>query len=98
MISIVASSGVEKSIKFTKFDKSEVMSTAEMKLDVITKISKLKNTKLIEEIKNLLDFELDKGIFKLNDVQKNRIIEAQSDKILTEEQANKGIEQWLQEK
>lgn len=74
------------------------MSTAEMKLDVITKISKLKNTKLIEEIKNLLDFELDKGIFKLNDVQKNRIIEAQSDKILTEEQANKGIEQWLQEK
>lgn len=74
------------------------MSTAEIKLDVINKITSLKETRIIKEIQKLLDFELDNGIFHVSDEQKERLIEAQSDSILTEEEANKEIEKWLQEK
>ena len=74
------------------------MSTAEIKLDVINKITSLKETRIIKEIQKLLDFELDNGVFHVSDEQKERLIEAQSDSILTEEEANKEIEKWLQEK
>jgi len=74
------------------------MSTAELKIDLINKITKLKETRIINEIQRLLDFELEKGDFRLSEVQKSRIIEAQTDTVLTEEQANNEIEEWLQEK
>jgi hypothetical protein len=74
------------------------MSTAQLKIDLINKIANLKEVYVIEEIRNLLDFELDTGVFQLNKAQKNRIIEAHKDGTLSEEQANKEIEEWLQEK
>lgn len=74
------------------------MSTAELKLDLINKITKLKEVRIIEEIQKFLDFELDKGEYQLNTEQNNRILEAKKDKVLTEEQANKDIEEWLNEK
>lgn len=74
------------------------MSTAEMKLDLINKITRLKETRIIEEIQNLLDFELDEGVFQISDIQKERLIEAKNDPILSEEEANNEIEKWLQEK
>jgi len=74
------------------------MSTAEIKLDVINKITSLKETRIIKEIQKLLDFELDNGVFHVSDEQKERLTEAKSDSILTEEEANKEIEKWLQEK
>lgn len=74
------------------------MSTAEIKLDLINKITSLKETRIIEEIQKLLDFELDKGIFQISDLQKSRLIEAKNDIILTGEDANTEIEKWLQEK
>lgn len=74
------------------------MSTAEIKLDVINKITSLKETRIIKEIQKLLDFELDNGVFHVSDEQKERLNEAKSDSILTEEDANKEIEKWLQEK
>ncbi len=74
------------------------MSTAQLKIDLINKITNLKEVYVIEEIQNPGDFELDTGIFQLNKAQKNRIIEAQKDGTLSEEQANKEIEEWLQEK
>ena len=46
------------------------MSTAELKLDIITEISALQDIRIIEEIKTLLDFELDKNVFKLSELQK----------------------------
>ena len=74
------------------------MSTAELKINLINKIRRSKDTHIIEEIQKLIDFELNKDVFQLSDEQKRRIIEAQKDEILTEEQAYKEIEKWLQEK
>ena len=74
------------------------MSTAELKLDLINKIKGLKETRIIEEIQKLLDFELDEGIYQLSDLQKERLTQAKNDTILSEEEANNEIEKWLQEK
>lgn len=74
------------------------MSTAELKLDIITEISALQDIRIIEEIKTLLDFESDKNIFKLSELQKKRIIEAQNDEVISEEVANQQISEWLNEK
>ena len=74
------------------------MSTAELKSDIINRIKNLKDSNIIEEIKQLLDFELDNGIFKLSAAQKQRLIEAESDNVLSEEEANNDIEKWLNEK
>ena len=52
------------------------MSTAEIKLDLINKISNLKETRIIEEIQKLLDFELDSGFFQVSDAQKARLTKA----------------------
>jgi len=73
------------------------MSTAELKIDLINKITNIKETRIIKEIQRLLDFEMDEGDFQLNEAQESRITEALNDNILTEEQANKEIEEWLQE-
>lgn len=74
------------------------MSTAELKIDLINKITKLKEVRIIEEIQKFLDFELDKGEYKLSISQRKRILEAKNDKILSEEEANNSIEEWLNEK
>ena len=74
------------------------MSTADLKLDLISKITSLKEIRIIEEIQKLLDFELDEGVFELSAVQKERLTEAKNDTVLSEEDANTEIEKWLQEK
>lgn len=74
------------------------MNTAELKIDIINKITKLKETRIIEEIQKILDFELDQDVFQLSEAQNNRIIEAAQDVFLTDEQANKDIDEWLQGK
>lgn len=74
------------------------MNTAELKIDLINKITNLKEISIIESVKKILEFELDKGEYKLTTAQKNRILEAKDDEILTEEEANNSIEEWLNEK
>ena len=74
------------------------MSTAELKSDIINRIQNLKDSYIIDEIKQLLDFELDNDVFQLSSAQKQRLIEAESDNVLSEEQANNDIEKWLNEK
>ena len=78
------------------------MSTAEIKLDLINKISEMKEIGIIKEIKKLIDFELNEDVFELNQLQIDRIAEAKeeysSGKILSEKQANADIEKWLEEK
>jgi len=69
------------------------MSTVELKLDIIDKIVNLKESYIIDDIKKLLDFELDERIYQLSDAQKRRLSEAKSDKILTEKEANRKIEE-----
>ena len=74
------------------------MNTAELKIDIINKITRLKEARIVEEIQKILDFELDQGIFQLSEAQNKRIIEAAQDDYLTDEQANKDIDEWLQGK
>jgi len=74
------------------------MSTAELKLDLIKRITNIEDFHIIEEIQKFLDFELDEAIYQLSEEQKKRLIEAKSDKLLTEEEANSEIEEWLSEK
>lgn len=78
------------------------MGTADLKLDLINKISEMKDIGIIKEIKNLIDFELDQNVFELTQKQKDRVAEAReeysSGKIISEKQANADIEKWLDEK
>jgi len=74
----------------------------QLKLDVINKITELKEIRVIREIKRLLDFELDEKIFELSKQQQDRIAEARKEyangDIVTHEEVKKEIEQWLNEK
>lgn len=74
------------------------MNTDELKLDIINRITNLKESYIIEEIKKLLDFESEEGVYQLSDEQKKRLTEAKTDKVLTEAEANSEIEKWLNEK
>ncbi len=74
------------------------MNTAELKLEIINTITNLKESYIIEEIKRMLDFEMDKSIYNVSEKQRIRLVEAKSDKVLSESEANNEIEQWLSEK
>jgi hypothetical protein len=78
------------------------MNASDLKINLIQRITQLKERRIIEEIQKLLDFELDTGEYILTDSQKDRIAEAQQEyknsAFLTDEQANQDIEQWLKEK
>ena len=75
------------------------MSTANLKIEIIKKITQLKESNVMEEINRLLDFELEKGIFKLTTKQQARILEAREEykagKVLSENEANKKNQEWL---
>lgn len=75
------------------------MSTANLKIEIIKKITQLKESNVMEEINRLLDFELEKGIFKLTTKQQARILEAREEykagKVLSENEANKKIQELL---
>lgn len=82
------------------------MNTSDLKIDLIEKITKLEDVSILKAIKQLLDFELDEGVFHLSEAQKERIAEARNDKTLTEDEANglvliekieKGIQQSKKE-
>ena len=74
------------------------MSTADLKLDLISKITALNDAAIIRTLQKTLDFELDKDVLLLNDAQKDRISEAHNDKVISDEKANKDLAQWLQDK
>ena len=75
------------------------MNTANLKIDLINKITLVKDSNLIKEMQRVLDFEMNNGIFKLNSAQKKRIAVAKSQikqkKVLPEMAANKEISEWL---
>ncbi len=78
------------------------MSTAELKLKVINRITNITDNNLIEQIHRLIDFELEKDVYELNEEQTQRIAEAkeeyQKGETLTNEEVIKEIEKWLDEK
>ncbi len=78
------------------------MNTSDLKIDLIQRITQLKEPGIIAELQKLLDFELASDEYILTDSQKDRIAEGQEEykqsAFLTDEQANQDIEQWLKEK
>ncbi|NGM63598.1 hypothetical protein G5B30_16940 [Sphingobacterium sp. SGG-5] len=78
------------------------MSTAELKISVIHKITNLTDTRIVEQIQRLLDFELEEGIYSLSKEQIARITEAREEyaagKVISEKQANSEIDKWLSER
>jgi hypothetical protein len=76
------------------------MSTVELRKRLIDKIQKTDNENLLGEAYRLLGLETeDIEEYKLNDDQKNAIEEARrqivSGQSLTDEQASRGIDEWL---
>ena len=76
------------------------MSTVELRKRLIDKIQKTKDERILEEAYRLLELETeDIEIYKLNDDQKKAINEARQQikngQFLTEEQADKEIDEWL---
>jgi tRNA A22 N-methylase len=76
------------------------MSTVELRKRLIDKIQKTKDERILEEAYRLLEIETeDIEIYRLNDDQKKAISEARQQikngQFLTEEQANKEIDEWL---
>ena len=78
------------------------MSTAELKIDLISRIASTEEPRIIEELNKLLDFELDNDAYKLNPEQQTRVSEAKAEylegNVLSEQQADEAIDQWLEEK
>ena len=76
------------------------MSTIELKKRLIDKIQKTENEGLLEEACRLLELETsDIEIYKLSDNQKLIVEESRQQikngQFLTDEQANKEIDEWL---
>ena len=78
------------------------MSTAELKIDLISRIANTNESRIIEELRKLLDFELDKEAYELNQQQQQRVSEAKAEylagNVLSEQQADEAIDQWLSAK
>ena len=79
------------------------MNTADLqlKLDVINTITGLKETRVLKEIKRLLDFELDESVYQLSPEQSARIAEAKQEyangETISHEDLNNEIDRWLNE-
>ncbi len=76
------------------------MSTVELRKRLIDKIQHTHDQRILEEAYRLLELETEEtDTYKLNDDQKNAIQEARQQikngQFLTEEQANKEIDEWL---
>lgn len=73
-------------------------SPIQIKQILIQQIDELDDVEKIERIKQYVDFELSTEIYQLSTAQKKRMKEAQNDNCLSEAEANKRIDEWLQEK
>mgnify|MGYP003692776209 CR=1 FL=1 len=78
------------------------MNVEELKKLVIEKLNKLDDVNIIEQIKDLIDFESESDFYELNDEQIIRVKEAKNEYknsfVLNENEANQDIEKWLNEK
>ena len=85
-----------------KYSNNQHMSTAELKIDLISRIANTEEPRIIEELRKLLDFELDTETYKLTHEQQLRVSEAKAEylegKVISEQQADEAIDQWLSEK
>lgn len=78
----------------------KAMMTIELRKKLIDKIQETKDDRILEEAYRLFELETeDIEVYKLNDDQKKAISEARQQikngQFLTEENANKEIDEWL---
>lgn len=77
------------------------MSTAELKISLINKITGLTDNALLEEILRIVNFEIDSVKFELNSDQKNAInisrAQIQNNEYQTNEQVEIEMQKWLEE-
>ena len=76
------------------------MSTVELKERLIEKIKKTDNENILEEAYRLLDIEAaDMGVYHFSEEERKEIVTSKNQinngKFLTNEAANKEIDQWL---
>jgi len=78
------------------------MSTAELKIDLISRIANTEEPRIIEELRKLLDFELDNETYNLNPQQLQRVSEAKAEylagNVVSEQQADEEIDELISEK
>jgi hypothetical protein len=75
------------------------MSTAELKKNVISKISDLNDNQLLEDILRMIDLQSGFPVFELSTEQRVEILQGreqiQNGKFLTNEQVEKDLKEWL---
>lgn len=76
------------------------MSTIDIRKQLIDKIQNTQDGRILEEAYRLLELDIDDAdIYQLNNSQKEAIAEARNQikkgQFLTEEQANKEVDEWL---
>jgi hypothetical protein len=75
------------------------MSSADLKEQLINKIHATDDKVLLEELSVLFELQEPDTVYELNDEQKNKIKTGQeqikSNQFLTDEEANKDVDQWL---
>jgi HEPN domain-containing protein len=77
-------------------------SELKLKLELISKITEVTEIRIIKELKKVLDFELDEGIFELSQEQKKRVekarVEFANGEVFSNDEVENELERWLNEK
>ncbi len=77
------------------------MSTAELKLDLISQIAGITDKVKLKELMQLLKFQTEESIFITNEEAKSAIAEARKEvaegKVFTNEEVQKEIKEWLEQ-
>jgi len=85
-----------------KYNKNQHVSTAELKIDLISRIANTEEPRIIEELRKFPDLKLDTEPYKLNPEQLQRVSEAKAEylagNVLSEQQADEAIDLWLNER
>lgn len=77
------------------------MSVSSLKSEIIDRVSSLNDKKLLEEIKEFIDFEIEtESVYKLSQEEKASIQKGLEDinngKVFTNDSAEKMLNQWLE--
>lgn len=78
------------------------MTTIEIKRKLIRRINKINDDLLLQEMSHLIDFSMDESdVYQFTEEENRAVEEAQEGyakgNFLTEEEANKEVDKWLEE-
>ncbi|MGS2738009.1 hypothetical protein [Sinomicrobium sp. M5D2P17] len=73
------------------------MNTAELKIDLINKITGITDNVKLKEILQLLKFQSDESVYMTNDKEKKAILEARNQIANNEVFSNKAVQKEIQE-